>query len=103
MTNPTRLVRYHTVQTATAANTAAIEAVFTELHQIQSPGLSYRVYRRGNEFFHLAQVGDVTAEPDPLRTIPAFRRFLAGIRDRTTTEPASDPVQLVGAYDATVP
>lgn len=88
-----QLIHYRTNPVDAAANRAAIAAVFDDLRRLRPAGLTYRVYRRDNEFFHI-----YSASGDPLAGVPAFQDFLAEIRARIDGEPTNGSVELIGAY-----
>ena len=94
----TILVRYKTSEAQADANEALVHAVFDELRARAPEGLRYATYRLadGVSFVHLATVA--TPEANPLLSLPAFKAFQAGIRDRCVEPPVASDVTLVDSY-----
>jgi hypothetical protein len=90
------LVRYKTKPDMTQENERLINGVFQEL-QAQSPaGVRYLVLKLPDgSFVHFAQ-GDTGTEA--LTSLPAFRAFQSGIKERCLEPPQAGEVTIVGNY-----
>ena len=84
------VVRYRVKAGRGDENQQLVEAVFEELNRTRPAGLRYGTIRLddGVTFYHIARV---SADPNPLTNLPAFKRFQEGIRERCDEPPA--PVQ----------
>jgi hypothetical protein len=98
----TIMVRYKTHPHAAEENAALARAVYAELHEKGRPGLRYTTYRLpdGVSFVHFAtHDGDSTL----LTSMPAFKAFVANIKERCEEQPVSVELSTVGAYDFSAP
>lgn len=93
----TVMVRYKTKEGQAAANEALIHAVFDELRAREPGGLRYASYRLadGATFVHVATVD--SAE-NPLSSLPAFKAFQSGIKERCSEEPVVTELAPVDSY-----
>ena len=93
----TILVRYKTHEQHAEANAALVRAVYEELRAQAPAGIRYATYRMpdGVSFLHLA-----THENDPslLTSLPAFKAFQAGIKERCVELPVVTELSIVGSY-----
>jgi hypothetical protein len=94
----TILVRYKTSEAQGDANEALVRAVFDELRVKKPEGLRYATYRLadGVTFVHVATV--TTPDANPLLSLPAFKAFQAGIKERCVEPPVASDVTIVDSY-----
>jgi quinol monooxygenase YgiN len=94
----TIMVRYKTSDAHADANAALIRAVFDELGSKAPGGLRYASYRLpdGVTFMHVATVD--TPGENPLTSLPSFKAFQAGIKDRCVEQPVVTELTTVGSY-----
>jgi quinol monooxygenase YgiN len=92
------MVRYTVRPECAEENARLIRDVFASLARESPADLSYASYRLddGVSFLHIATVRD--EQTNPLRALPAFQAFVAGIRERCATPPATTVLQEVGSY-----
>ncbi len=91
-------VRYTTRdQAAAETNQRLIDAVFTELAELEPDGLSYRVARSddGLSFEHVAVVEE---GPNPLLTLATFRAFTSTVSERALEPPVVQTGRVVARY-----
>jgi hypothetical protein len=93
------MVRYTVRPEHAAANEELVREVYAELHETRPDGLRYATFRAddGVGFVHLA-VNEADEGPSPLTTVPAFRRFQEGIRERCAEPPVAVELRQVGAF-----
>jgi quinol monooxygenase YgiN len=94
-----RLVRYKVKPERVADNEALVRAVFESLHAEPLAGLRYASFKLedGVSFVHLVEfAGDAANEAFVGR--PAFKAFVAGIRERCDEAPLNVGLQEIGAY-----
>jgi hypothetical protein len=96
----TVMVRYQVRAEAAAENEALIKEVFVQLQREQPAGLRYQSMKLadGVSFVHVATREG--ADASPLLQLPAFKRFLAGIKERCVVPPETIEVDVVGTYPA---
>ena len=94
----TIMVQYKTSEAQADTNEALVRAVFGELRARAPEGLRYASYRLpdGVTFVHVASVE--TPADDPLLALPAFKAFLAGIKERCVVAPVATEVSLIDSY-----
>ena len=94
----TVMVRYKTREGQAAANEALIHAVFDELRSREPAGLRYASYRLadGATFVHIAML-EASGE-NPLTSLPAFKAFQSGIKERCSEEPVVTELASVDSY-----
>jgi hypothetical protein len=93
------LVRYKVKAERAAENELYIGRVFEQLVQERPAGLRYASFKLedGVSFVHLVshESGD---GPNPLSELPAFKAFVAGVKDRCEEPPIAVELKKVGAY-----
>jgi hypothetical protein len=94
------MVRYKVKAGRAAENESYITKVFAQLARENPPDFRYASFKLddGVSFVHI--VANEGAE-SPLRELPAFKAFIASIRDRCEEPPASVDLTEVGAYGFT--
>jgi hypothetical protein len=97
----TVVVRYRLKADRVAEHEALLARVFEELAVVKPAGLRYRALKLadGVSFVHLAEhaAADGAGE-NPLTSLPAFRAFVASIRERCDEPPAASDTTALGAY-----
>ena len=93
------MVRYKLKADRVADNERLAAAVFDALRQAQPPGLRYATFKLadGLSFVHLVSHD----EPDganALTSLPAFKAFADGVRDRCDEPPVRTELTEIGAY-----
>jgi quinol monooxygenase YgiN len=93
------MVRYTVKADRAAENERYVAAVFEQLRRERPPGLRYASFKLddGVSFVHLVSHEGADGH-DPLRELPAFKAFVAGIRDRCEEPPVSSVLEEVGSY-----
>jgi len=93
------LVRYTVKPGRGPENAEAVERVFAELARAAPAGLRYAAFRddTGLSFVHLVS-HEEAAGTDPLRALPAFQAFRAGLADRCESHPIVTPLHAIGSY-----
>jgi len=93
------MVRYKVKPDRVAENESAIARVFEALHAEAPAGLRYASLKLddGVSFVHLASF-ETADGGNPLRELPAFQEFTAGIRDRCEVQPVTAGWVEVGSY-----
>jgi hypothetical protein len=96
----TIMVQYKTLPAHSDANEALVRAVFNELHSRAPGGLRYASYRLadGVTFVHIA-THEASGE-NPLTSLPTFKAFQEGIKDRCVELPAVTELSVVGSYSS---
>ena len=91
--------RYRTRPECAEENAALIADVFAALERERPAGLHYEALRGtdGVTFTHVVAV-DEGVPPQPLMQVEAFRRFLAGIRERCVEPPQPVESTVLGRY-----
>ncbi len=95
----TVLVRYKTHADKASENEALIHAVFDELRRTAPPGLQYGAFKLadGASFVHFATV-DTADGTNPLTSLPSFKEFQRGIKDRCVEPPVAVDLVAVDSY-----
>lgn len=94
-----RMVRYKLKPDRVAENEALVRAVYEELHRLSPPGVRYATFRLddGLSFVHI--VGHESAEASSaLTSLPAFKAFTAGIRERCDEAPVTTEMKEIGSH-----
>ncbi len=91
------MVRYRVHEARVAEHERLIEGVFAELARVKPAGLHYGAFKQpdGVSFVHVASVA---VEPNPLTSLPAFKEFTAGIKDRCAELPVTIELAAIGTY-----
>jgi hypothetical protein len=94
----TIMVRYKTSEAHAGANEALVRAVFEELRSRAPEGLRYASYRLadGQTFVHIAT--HTTTGENPLTSLPSFKAFQAGLKERCVEPPVVTELSAVGSY-----
>lgn len=95
----TTIVRYKVKATRVDEHVGLIRNVFAELKSEAPAGLKYAALTLddGVSFVHIASV-DTPDGGNPLTELPAFKKFLDGIKDRCDEPPSPAPLTEVGSY-----
>jgi hypothetical protein len=93
------LVRYKVKADKAADNEAFIRAVFEQLAEQQPEKLRYASFKLedGLSFVHIAELAD-EGGANPLAALPAFKAFVADIKDRCDEPPVAMAMAEVGNY-----
>jgi hypothetical protein len=93
------MVRYKVKLDRAAENESHIVRVFGQLRRDGPAGLRYATFKLddGVSFVHLVSIETADGR-DPLRDVPAFKEFTAGIRDRCEEPPVAVVLNEVGSY-----
>lgn len=96
----TVMVRYQVRPDAAAENERLIKQVFEQLARERPAGVRYQSIKLadGVSFVHVASYDG--EGPNPLTLLPAFKAFVAGIKERCVEQPVTVEAGVVGAYDA---
>jgi hypothetical protein len=92
------IVRYTVKPGQEEPNADLVRAVYRELADLKPAGFRYATYRLddGRTFIHMAeQEGD---GDNPLPTVPAFREFQKGVRERCEWGPVAEGAEVIGRY-----
>lgn len=94
-----RMIRYTVQPDRAEENARYVERVFDALEREHPAGLRYSVARLddGVSFVHLVDIDDGLAA-HPLRVLPEFQEFLAGIHDRCAVQPVTTELRPLGSY-----
>jgi sulfite reductase alpha subunit-like flavoprotein len=93
------MIRYTVKEGRAAENERYVERVFAELAETAPSGLRYATFRLddGVSFVHVVSHESPDGD-DPLRALPAFQAFRAGIAERCETPPVTTVLHEVGSY-----
>lgn len=93
------MVRYKLKADRVAENEGLARAVYDELRRLRPPGLRYATFRLddGLSFVHLVS-HEAADGSNALTALPAFKAFVAGIRDRCEEPPVSTQLHEIGSY-----
>jgi hypothetical protein len=92
------MVRYKVKPDRVAENEELVRAVYEELHGTEPAGLRYATFKLpdGVSFMHFAIE---TGEDGPsLAKVPAFQRFLEGIKERCDEPPVATELTEIGSF-----
>jgi hypothetical protein len=94
------VVRYQAKPDRAEENQQLIEAVFTDLEQLQPDGFTYKVFRLGDSvsFVHVFIEHEGVDHVDSLQRLPAFEAFVADLADRCDVPPLAMAATVVGGY-----
>lgn len=96
------MVRYTLKPECVEENERLVRRVYEELRTVAPPGLRYATYRvaGGLGYVHIASTeGDV--DHGMLTSLPSFKAFVAGVRERCTEPPVVVELTPIGAYGLT--
>ena len=95
----TTIVRYKVKSDKAEENKDYIRSVFEDLNENKPDGLRYVSFclADGVSFVHIAVVETDDGE-NPLQQSPAFKKFIADIKDRCEEPPAASSANIVGSY-----
>jgi uncharacterized damage-inducible protein DinB len=93
------VVRYKTNPRHSADNERFIKNVFAALDRSKPEGLQYSSYKLadGVSFMHVASY-EMEDGHNPLTSIPEFKEFTAGVKDRCDEPPVTVEMSVVGDY-----
>lgn len=93
------MVRYRVKADRAEENAGYIRDVFAQLQRETPPGIRYAAFRLddGVSFVHIVSK-EAADGGDPLRGMPAFNAFQAGIRERCAEPPVVSHLHEVGSY-----
>jgi quinol monooxygenase YgiN len=94
-----RMIRYTLKPDRVAENEGLVEQVFEELRRTRPPGLRYAAFKLpdGVSFMHIVSY-DSEAHTQSLSSLPAFKAFVAGVKDRCVEPPVTVDLKEVGSY-----
>lgn len=94
------IVRYQVKPERVAENRSLVERVYAALAATRPANIRYATLEAPDGWFtHLAFL----AHGATMQDVPAFREFIACIRDRCLTAPATETVSEVGSYGMFAP
>ncbi|MDQ0572331.1 hypothetical protein QFZ42_004165 [Variovorax paradoxus] len=95
-----RMVQYKVKADRIAENEGYVRAVYEALREAKPPGLRYATFRLedGVSFVHLVSHGAESGGSDALTALPAFKAFVAGIRERCDVPPVNVELKEIGSY-----
>jgi quinol monooxygenase YgiN len=95
----TIMVRYKTKPDRADENERLIRKVFEELREMSPAGIRYASFKLadGQSFVHIATT-DSADGGNPLTQTPAFKTFVAGVKDRCEEPPVTTELSEVGSY-----
>ena len=93
------IVRYRTHPDQAGRNAELVAAVFAALERTRPRGLRYEAIRGadGVSFTHVVSVEEGLAE-HPLTSLPEFKAFVEGIRERCAEPPQPAEAEVLGRY-----
>ena len=93
------MVRYKTKPERAAENEDFIKKVFAALDRDKPAGIQYSSYKLadGVSFVHVASY-DMEDGRNPLTSIPEFKAFTAGVKDRCEEPPVTVDLSVVGSF-----
>jgi len=93
------MVRYTLKADRVAENERLAVAVYDALKQVRPPGLRYATFRLedGVSFIHIVS-HEETDGSNALTSLPAFKAFSAGIKDRCEQPPVRVELTEIGSY-----
>ena len=94
------MVRYKTKPERSAENEDFIKKVFAALDKTKPNGVQYSSYKLadGVSFVHVASY-EMEDGNNPLTSIPEFKAFTAGVKDRCDEQPVTTEMTVVGSYN----
>lgn len=94
-----RLIRYKVKPEHASENERLVRAVFDALRELRPHGLRYSSLKGedGLTFMHLVS-HDTEGAREALTSLPAFKAFSGGVRDRCAEPPVTTEWSIVGSY-----
>jgi hypothetical protein len=94
-----KLIRYTVKHDRVAENETYVTAVFEQLKRKGPAGLSYATFKLddGVSFVHIVSY-QAEDGSKALSDLPAFKAFLAGVRDRCEIQPVTVELKEIGSY-----
>lgn len=95
-----RIITYTVKEGFAEENENLIKAVFKSLEENQFDGIKYTAFKiTDNSFMHIAAYNSLDDE-QKLVTLPAFKNFISGIKERVVTPPArNNEASEIGTYN----
>ena len=93
------MVRYKTKPDRAGENEDLIKKVFAALDTSRPAGINYSSYKLadGVSFVHVASY-EIEDGTNLLTSIPEFKAFTAGVKDRCEEQPVTTEMTVVGSY-----
>jgi hypothetical protein len=93
------MVSYKLKADRVAENERLVEAVFEALKEARPQGLRYATFRQadGVSFVHLVSHAEADSS-NALTSLPEFKAFAAGVKDRCEEPPVRVELKLIGSY-----
>ena len=93
------MVRYKVKPDQADENQRLVEQVYAELQHITPTGLRYATFKQndGVSFVHIASIETENGD-NPLTQLPAFKAFLAQIKERCAEPPVAVDLEEIGSY-----
>ena len=93
------MVRYKLKADHVAENERLVARVYEELHRLKPQGLRYATFRLddGVSFVHISSHEEADGT-NALTSLPVFKEFTAGIRDRCEELPVTTELKEIGSY-----
>lgn len=93
------MVSYRLRPDRVAENERLVVSVFQALNQARPAGLRYATFRQadGVSFIHLVSHDEADSR-NALTSLPEFKAFVEGIKDRCETPPVSVELTEIGSY-----
>src|SRR5277367_162232 len=94
-----RMIRYKVKADQVAENERLVLGVYDELKRLRPAGLRYATLRLddGASFVHLVSYDEGTSA-EVLTSLPAFKAFASGVRQRCEEAPVTTDMTAIGAY-----
>ncbi len=95
----TRMIRYKVKADRAAENERYVVAVYDALKRVEPQGISYATFRLddGTSFVHIVSY-ETDEGHQALISLPAFKAFGAGIKERCEEQPLIVEMSEVGSY-----
>ena len=93
------MVSYKLKADRVAENERLVVAVFEALHRARPPGLRYATFRLGDgvSFVHIVSHEEADGS-NALTSLPEFKAFAEGVKDRCEVPPARVDLTELGSY-----
>jgi hypothetical protein len=95
-----RMVKYRIKPGRVEENERYVAAVYAELARLKPPGLRYATFRLedGHGFVHIVSHESPDGSSDALTSLPSFKAFVAGVRERCDEPPVNVELHEIGSY-----